>query len=244
MALVQIDEVLGRSEQGITQPYICRSSEGQLYYVKGKGAGYPSLMKEWIAGELGLKFGLPMPPFTILWVPRELFEAGRSSGLADLGHGPVFASKALSNVNEISIIDIESMEISLKRDIAVFDWWILNGDRTLSINGGNPNILWSVASKSPFVIDHNLAFDPSVTLRSLEESHIFGSCLTTVKDSPDLQRQYVARFDACLSNWDEICRDIPERWHYIDDLQTVRTDFSSDGARRCLQRTGLSKLWK
>ncbi|WP_409527298.1 HipA family kinase [Rhizobium sp. BK591] len=49
---IEIEEVLRRSDQGVTRPYICRGADGKLYYVKGKDAGYESLVKEWIAGTL------------------------------------------------------------------------------------------------------------------------------------------------------------------------------------------------
>lgn len=35
---VEIEEVIGRSEQGITEPYICRGVDNYFYYVKGRGA--------------------------------------------------------------------------------------------------------------------------------------------------------------------------------------------------------------
>lgn len=36
---VQIVEVIRRSEQGITLPYICRGDNDKVYFVKGIGAG-------------------------------------------------------------------------------------------------------------------------------------------------------------------------------------------------------------
>lgn len=36
---IDIDEVIGRSEQGKTRPFICRGCDGHLYYVKGRDAG-------------------------------------------------------------------------------------------------------------------------------------------------------------------------------------------------------------
>jgi hypothetical protein len=57
-----IVEIQGRSEQGVTQPFRCRTDDGVLCYVKGAGAGRRSMICEWIAAHLGRAFGLPVPP--------------------------------------------------------------------------------------------------------------------------------------------------------------------------------------
>lgn len=41
---IQIVEVLGRSIQGITRPFICRGEDDRTYFVKGQGAGRRSLI--------------------------------------------------------------------------------------------------------------------------------------------------------------------------------------------------------
>ena len=41
---VGITEVIGRSSQGITRPFLCRADDGRLYYVKGNGAGRRALI--------------------------------------------------------------------------------------------------------------------------------------------------------------------------------------------------------
>lgn len=87
---IEIDEVLRRSEQGATEPYICRGANGKLYFVKGKGAGYDSLVKEWIAGQLAKAMGLPIPNFEIVSVSQDLYDAGRNGPLRDLGFGFFF----------------------------------------------------------------------------------------------------------------------------------------------------------
>lgn len=156
---IQVEEVLGRAKQGATEPYICRCEEKNLYYVKGKGAGYGSLIKEWIAGKLALHLNLPIPTFAIVDVPKALYQAGAGGLLSSLGFGPLFGSQEIPNCNEISFYNASTLHLDLKREIAAFDWWIKNGDRTLKDPGGNPNILWSETTNEPFIIDHNLAFD-------------------------------------------------------------------------------------
>jgi hypothetical protein len=211
--------------------------------VKGKGAGFPSLVKEWLAGSLAKTFGLPIPGFAILNVPRNLYELGRRGLLADLGHGPVFGSKAIPNVNEITTTEATEIPVEMKRRIAVFDWWIMNGDRTLSESGGNPNILWDVSIRSPFLIDHNLAFDPSLTLVAMERTHIFGSLLSEIIDDPSLQKSWAAEFHRCLGQWNDFCDALPERWNYVDDQLTVPSGFASTAALTKLRRFDTPVMW-
>lgn len=241
---VDIEEVLGRSEQGVTEPYICRGSDGNLYFVKGKRAGYDSLAKEWIAGNLGLRIGLPIPPFRVMEMPRELYELGRENLLGDLGFGLLFGSRQMQNVNELSFLNSVALDDKLKRDIAAFDWWVMNGDRTLTEAGGNPNILWSETENRPFVIDHNLAFDRTVTLNSQLDSHIFATSLAEICGSPALQAYYSSKFEQALLELPAIVHNIPERWRYLDDALTIESPFSPDGVDGTLKRCRMGAFWE
>jgi hypothetical protein len=236
MAWMQIVEVVRRTEQGVTQPYICRAEDGFLYYVKGRGAGFPSLIKEWICGSLAKRFGLPVPDFAILEMPMALYRIGENGLLAELGHGPVFGSKEIPGSNELSMTEAACLDGGFKRDLAVFDWWIMNGDRTLSPSGGNPNILWSLPAGIPYIIDHNLAFDASTTLPTMEAGHVFGQMLTEVAASPEMQKAFAERFSACLADWNRILDQSPRRWTFLDDRQTVPAAFQPDHALAFLTR--------
>ncbi len=241
---IEIDEVLRRSEQGATEPYICRGSDGKLYFVKGRGAGYDSLVKEWVAGQLARRLGLPIPTFCFVDVPQGLYEAGRSGPLGDLGAGLLFGSENVENVNEISFVNVDKAPAELKRDIAAFDWWIKNGDRTLTEAGGNPNLLWSETDHRLVVIDHNLAFDEEVTLRSQLESHIFRQSLSEICDRADLRARYTARFEEAFVELPQIFRDIPERWFYVDDACTVDINLSLDRIESILERHRVPAFWE
>jgi hypothetical protein len=241
--MLEIREVLGRSDQGVTHPFICRASDGLIYYVKGRGTGYKSLKKEWAAGQLAKGFGLPIAPFEILNVPRELYELNRRA-LADLGYGPVFGSRKQEPVFEISMVERALVAPSLRADIAVFDWWIMNGDRTLSETGGNPNVLWSVVSSSLVVIDHNLAFDSGVTLAALMTDHIFGDALAGIVSDRARQQAYNERFQRVVPHLPAIIREMPEQWDYLDDMQTVAVDFTEADAAAVLQRFMDASFWR
>lgn len=102
---IEIVEIQRRATQGATLPFLCQSHDGQLYFVKGKGAGNRSLICEWIAGNLALKLGLPIAPFDIVHVPAQLIKTASSMNLADLGSGPAFGSKKLS-VTELTMVNL------------------------------------------------------------------------------------------------------------------------------------------
>lgn len=241
---IEIEEVIGRSEQGITEPYICRGADRYLYYVKGRGANYDSLIREWIAGRLARILGLPIPPFSLMEMPRELYEIGRDGLLKDLGHGLLFGSRQMQNVNELTFMKANALDASLKRDVAAFDWWVMNGDRTLTEAGGNPNILWSEMDDRIYIIDHNLAFDDTVTLGSQLDSHIFAGPLDEIRTTPALRAHYRLKFDDALAALPEIMTEIPERWHYLDDQLTVEGPFSTDAAEATLMRHRNEEFWK
>ncbi len=211
--------------------------------MKGRGAGYASLAKEWVAGSLARRLELPVPRFAILTVPAALFGRDRPDWLSALGEGPVFGSKAVEGSDEIAIDDLDLVPDDLKRDIAAFDWWVLNGDRTLSESGGNPNILWIAPGDGPYIIDHNLAFDRSVTLASLERQHVFGPALSEVVETTELSRSLTELLAACFADWDDIWHEMPERWLFADDRLTVRTGFAKTDAERVLRRVETDELW-
>lgn len=241
--MIDIVEVIRRSEQGVTQPYICKAADGLMYFVKGKGAGVASLVKEWLAGCLAEAFELPVPRFAILNVPRDLYEAGRNGMLADLGYGPVFGSQRIANANEITVGENAKVPIDTRQRIAVFDWWVMNGDRTLSEHGGNPNILWDTFAGRAFIIDHNLAFDQTISLAALEKSHVFGAQLSEIIDSPALQRHWSEEFSRRLKTWDTYSNELPERWLYLDDQLSIPSRFDAASAVKILRRFETSSMW-
>jgi len=40
---IEIVEIIERSNQGMTQPFICRGEDGFVYFVKGRGASQSDL---------------------------------------------------------------------------------------------------------------------------------------------------------------------------------------------------------
>jgi hypothetical protein len=166
-------EVLERSKQGRTEPYICRCDDGVVYFVKGRSATRFGLIAEWLCAQLGEAFGLPIAPYAIAMVPEELIEADLTGWLGKLGEGEVFASERIGAV-ELTETHRELVSQKLRQDVIAFDWWVHNGDRNMTPKGGNPNLLWNPkAEGSLVVIDHNLAFDSEFSASDFLKLHVF-----------------------------------------------------------------------
>lgn len=231
---LQVVEVMHRSEQGITRPFLCRASDGQIYWVKGRGAGRRALCCEWIAGRIGQLLQLPVPALAVLEVPRAMIELSAQEGLADLGAGPVFGSLDVVGAQEISLREIDKVSADLRLRLLAFDWWIKNADRTLGERGGNPNLLWTVTDAQPLrVIDHNVAFDRSFVADTFFASHIFGEARSQPREAVLAVHSRLAdSADAVRNLWDEL----PEEWHFVDDQRTVPTDFTLGEVQQALER--------
>lgn len=237
-----IVEILERSDQGVTRPFLCRCDDENLYYVKGRGAGRSSLLCEWLAGHLAKAFGLPVPPFAIVDAPRslvELFPEGR-----ELGAGLAFGSRAVAHTQELSMSHLGDVPVQLRRDVLVFDWWVHNSDRTLTSLSGNPNLLWDAAEKQLVVIDHNVAFDNEFSVQSFSDMHVFH--LEIVKVFQDLVERltYAERLKAALAAWPVACQNVPDEWWFADEERTVPANFDPDVVLASLNRCTHEGFWR
>lgn len=240
---VEIVEVLRRSEQGITRPFICRGDNDEIYFVKGVGAGRRSQICEWIAGKLAVLLGLPIAPFDIVHVPEELLEIDVGFRLNELGTGPAFGSLE-QRVTELAFSNLLEIPNDLQQDVFIFDWWIRNGDRILGENGGNPNLLWSPGDQKLILIDHNQAFDTILAREDLLQFHVFrGQCQQLTGDF-FRRDEYNKRFSQTLAHWPEILRKIPKAWWHADAEMTVPIDFDPDWAYELLKGYEKDDFWK
>ena len=220
---IQIREVIRRSEQGITRPFLCRGDDGYLYYVKGAGAGRKALISEWLAGQIGKRLGLPIPDFNLAAIPENLIKGSARDDILELGHEVGFASRMVENVDELNYLHVGQVEPAMRAKILLFDWWTANGDRTLSEHGGNPNLLWVHRDHKVHVIDHNLAFDETA-LTEFWSQHIFAADrgLWTTQ----FREQIRPSMQDALRNLDEWWQQMPEGWTEIESgitLERVKT---------------------
>jgi len=241
-APLSIVEILERSTQGVTRPFLCRCEDDRLYYVKGRGAGPRSLLCEWFAGHLASKLGLPVPEFAIVQAPQELvdlFPEGR-----DLGSAPAFGSAVFEHTQELSKAHVDEVPAPVQRDVLVFDRWIRNADRTLTTVSGNPNLLWNTDANELVVIDHNVAFDPDFSARLFSETHVFSVQIPSVFQDLVEQAQYGERLHEALAVWPEACQNAPSEWWFADEEQTVPADFDPDAVLALLNRCMNEDFWR
>ncbi len=237
---VQIIEVIDRSKQGVTQPFICRGDDGNIYFVKGNSAGRRSQVCEWICGNLALELKLPIAPFCIVDVPEELLEG--NPFLSELGIGPAFASQK-QMIMELNYAGIDHIPEQLQRLVLAFDWWIKNEDRMLSASGGNPNLFWEPEQERLVVIDHNQAFDRAFSSHDFLKNHVFSGQAHQLFDDVLYKKEYVEKFMAALKSWQKICDSIPEEWNFVDSEQTVESDFDLCDILNTLERCKTEAFW-
>lgn len=243
MAALQVTEIVRRLDQGITGPYLVRAEDGELYVAKGKGATRRGLMAEWICAHLARTIGLSIPDFTFLEVPQELLNALETEA-SSLGAGVVFGSRREGNVQEFAMTQRKRVPSDLRRLLLAFDWWIENGDRSLSPHGGNPNLLWRATDQRLLVIDHNLALNAS---EGFDESQFFATHV--FQDDTDATfGDFVNRIDitvrlrAGLDCFDAAVAMIPEPWQWVDGEHTIPVQVDWLAVRnRLVQRAELTR---
>jgi len=240
--MIQITEIIGRSEQGVTRPFICRAEDDALYFVKGRGAGRRSLICEWIAGNLAVCLGLPIAPFHQVDVPEALISLGSRDDLNELGEGPAFGSMRLQ-VAELSLAHLDQIPQQVQIDVLAFDWWIKNGDRNLSEDGGNPNLFWDMQRDDLVVLDHNQAFDEEFSSVMFAELHVFRHYCRALFEDWVLQGQMSDRFEAALARWDDICDTVPPEWWFVDPEMTIPVKFDRNAIRDQLVSCRGQKFW-
>ena len=211
--MVNIVEIITRSDQGITRPFLCRGDNGLQYYVKGNAAGKKALIAEWIAGNLGKKLGLPIPDFQLVKVPTELIRLSARDDATALGAGVGFGSQRVESVDELSYLFINQIPGELRAKILLFDWWICNGDRTLTADGGNPNLLWLHRTQRLYVIDQNVAFDDN-EVSGFWDEHIFHSDIT--QWSAEFQASMTTLMRNALSELPKWWNEMPAEWTEVD----------------------------
>jgi hypothetical protein len=245
MQRVPITEVLERSEQGRTRPFLCRGADERTYWVKGRNAGRKGLCAEVLGFCLARELGLPVPNAVIAEVPLELVDAGMGLDpeIAELGSGPAFGSSVVQ-ATEFVFARLPEVLPQLAEAVAVFDWWISNEDRTLTALGGNPNLLWKVPPEDGLVvIDHNLAFG-EINRAMFIETHVFADHLLEVSADFEKRQWWSQKLAAALNRWDEACSYIPLEWQFIDQEQTIPSNLNLEAIRAKLQGCLNDEFWQ
>lgn len=223
-----VTEIIRRLDQGVTRPFLVRAEDEALYVAKGREVTRPGLIAEWLCGHLAHSFGLDIPEFTLLDVPPELVEAFGPEADA-LGAGFVFGSRREADVQEFAITQLKRIGQAERQRVLAFDWWVENGDRSLSPHGGNPNLLWRAAESRLLVIDHNLAFEAGFDEKAFFETHVFRGDAVAVFGDLVCRAELSAALTSALAGFDQAASCLPPAWHWVDMEQTlpVQVDLES-----------------
>jgi len=173
------------------------------------------MVHEWVAGCLAKAFGLPIANFSVVSIPEALIMPELGTELDELGAGLAFGSQRVEPVQEFSISHLHAVPLQVQQDVLVFDRWVRNADRNLTVKGGNPNLLWNQKSSALVVIDHNLAFDSDFDVAQFFRTHVFAAQADAVFMDLDKKAQYIHRMREALASFERACSTIPVDW--IDD---------------------------
>ena len=107
--------------------------------------------------------------------------------------------------------------LTLARELFLFDYWIGNGDRTLTDKGGNPNLFYPPQEEKFWVLDHNLAFDSQLNFELFSETHLGRHAWIQDRGS-SAEERYRSTLEVCLSQLPAILSNIPTEWEPTDDI--------------------------
>jgi hypothetical protein len=232
-----IVEVIGKVEQGYSNPYECLDENDQSFIVKGLPRS--SQINEWVCANLATEFGLPIADYELVEIPEELYFELDLDAQIDLGCGPIFGSKKIPLVQWFepeTMHHIVTKEEKLK--IFLFDYWVKNADR----NSTNTNLL--VSDQRIRVIDHNSAFDKKYTEGDVTQ-HIFYDQINNKKLNDLVFRAEISsQFEDILLNFDNIIGSIPEEWQYSDSpINTLKANVDFVTIENTLRRYTDDDFW-
>lgn len=241
---ITAQEIIRQSHQGVSvKPFLIRADDDQTYFVKGFArAGGPGLISEVIAAELATHLGLPIPAWRIMDIPQALIDFSAVENAQDLAGGPAFASLQVENAADLMWASVDAIPADIRKTVLLFDWWILNGDRNLGELGGNVNLLLDPKGEL-VVIDHNAAFDRTLTPEEFQQYHVFRSLLGAECGNLLARLDYLPRLDAALNDWGRITSLLPEEWIYRDADQVDETEPTLQQRLQILERYREDLFW-
>ncbi|OQX13492.1 MAG: hypothetical protein BWK73_11965 [Thiothrix lacustris] len=215
----QITQIIRRTDQGATRPFVCRADDGYVYYVKGHSASTGERIREWMGTHLAQAFG----------------ETTR-----DLGKGYAVGSRQVQPVSELRYDDIPLIPSSTQQAILVFDYWVQNEDRTLSALGGNPNLLLNKATSELFAIDYNLILPTAFDAALFWQTHVFRDALKQPIGQAQ-QQVFERNMQRALSQWSQAWQQLPDDW--LDENQSTGA-FDDATALQRLEHAQQGAIWR
>ncbi|QUM82025.1 hypothetical protein HWV01_17930 [Moritella sp. 5] len=210
---LDVEELVRRSTQGATSPWISRLSDDNTYYIKGVQALHKGLIIEYLCAQLGRSLGIPIPSTTIAYLDMNLLRYN-SEAKKDFGEEScyVFASQEVKSLTELKVIDLESMNPQVAKLLFFFDYLIQNEDRMLTENGGNPNLFINPINSDMTVFDHNLAFDVNYDFENNKNFHACREFWYEAQLELNFKHEMLEQLPIAIAELAEYAKGIPQEW--------------------------------
>jgi hypothetical protein len=241
MTTPQITQIIRRTDQGATRPFICRADDGNVYYVKGRSASTGERIREWMGTHLATAFGLPVPPMCLLEIPDVLIRSSGDDAAHDLGTGYAVGSRQILAASELRHDEIPLVPANIQQSVLLFDFWVQNEDRTLSDLGGNPNLLWNKATTSLHAIDYNLILPNAFDVTEFWQTHVFRHAFAQQGLDEPHKQQFEQRMQRALATWQQAWDQLPEEW--LDENQATGS-FDGTTVLKRLEHDATGAIWE
>lgn len=232
--MLEVEELQEKATQGRTEPYLCRLSDNQLYYIKGPQATAKGLINEAISAFLGQALRLNVPSYQIAYLPAPLLKYDNAARRI-LGNGDtvVFASSYITSLMELTPSLQQTMPIQFAKDLFLFDYWIKNEDRTMSQTSGNPNLFFDTNANNYVVVDHNLAFDPQYNFAKNGHLHLGYSHWFKQQHDQFWRDYYYPKLEIALAGFAQYAASLPQEWlneepTYLGEIEAILGLFKTD----------------
>ncbi|AHV96405.1 HipA family kinase [Paenibacillus sabinae] len=145
-------------DDGWTLPHLFKCEDGQTYVVKfiNNRSGSGILANELIAYRLGKRLGLPIAPYRIIQITKDLvnmFPALKSMDIPTGLHlGSLYFEQGTTLLGEVNLALCQNLHQAA--GMMVFDHWINNWDRHVA----ESNLLYLPDQRKILMIDHSDAF--------------------------------------------------------------------------------------
>lgn len=237
-------------DHGWTLPHLFKCEDGQTYVVKflNNRAGSGILANELIAYRLGKCLGLPITPYRIIQITRdlvEMFPVLKSLGIPTGLHlGSLYFEQGTTLSEEVNLILCKNLYHAA--GMIVFDHWINNWDRH---NAGS-NLLYLPDQRKIQMIDHSDAFfgpdwNTEEFTDDMNKMDVFWGPIYEMFvpfiDSPDPFGHYLSLIEKISEKAIiQAVKGLPKQWDISREDVTALIDFLL--CRRKLVRNTLEEL--
>lgn len=236
--------IKGRTQMGITRPFVCQSETGQWFVVKTT-AMMPirQLLAELIGSTLAYQIGLPCPQISLVKFSSFIQQISEVEWRSHITSQTAIASPYQHHciiAKSLQALDPTIFDEIAQKWLYMFDHWILNSDRTASRFGtGNINLLFDEEKQQIIVIDHNLAFDEKADF----SQHIFSPQNRQWRLTESDKQKFTKQALSLLSKFDQIYQNIPDDWFPFNEEEYQKIDTQINQIKSLLMRINETNYW-